>query len=146
MQINEEEKNMAYILTNISNLEAEMEQAYNKLISYLKTATGERKAFSTSTSNFTISEKYGKIDFFEITYPDGSVGTYSPDKTTFRDGEYLFIHKGNGKFQMDINTTRMLMKDGFLRRKLINKAESLYLFQKECLEGFEEGIAEVLAS
>lgn len=46
---------MAYILTNISNLEAEMEKAYNELISYLKTATGERKAFSTSTSeNFKI--------------------------------------------------------------------------------------------
>lgn len=137
---------MAYILTNISNLEAEMERTYNKLISCLRTAKGERKAFFSSTSGFTISEKYGKIDFFEITYPDGSVGTYSPDKTTFRDGEYLFIHKGNGKFKMDINTARMLMKDGFLKRKLINKAESLYLFQKECMEGFEEGIAEAIAS
>lgn len=129
---------MGFILSNISNLEADMEKAFNELISYLKTATGDRKAFSTSTSNFTISEQYGKIELFEITYPDGSVGTYSPDKTTFRDGEYLFIHKGNGKFQMDINTARMLMKDGFLRKKLINKAESLYLFQKDCMEGFIE--------
>lgn len=64
---------MAYILTNIGNLEADMERAYNELTSYLKKATGERKAFSTSTSNFTISEKYGEIDLFEITYPDGSV-------------------------------------------------------------------------
>lgn len=136
---------MAYILTNIGNLEADMERAYNELTSYLKKATGERKAFSTSTSNFTISEKYGEIDLFEITYPDGSVWTYTPYKTTFRDGEYLFIHKGNGKFQMDINTARVLMKDGFLRRKLINKAESLYLFQKDCMDGFEEGIAKAIA-
>ena len=136
---------MAYILTNIGNLEADMERAYNELTSYLKKATGERKAFSTSTSNFTISEKYGEIDLFEITYPDGSVGTYTPYKTTFRDGEYLFIHKGNGKFQMDINTARVLMKDGFLRRKLINKAESLYLFQKDCMDGVEEGIAKAIA-
>ena len=137
---------MGYILTNISNLEAEMERAYNELISCLKRAKDERKAFYTSSSSFTISEKYGKIDFFEITYPDGSVGTYTPDKTTFRDGEYLFIHKRDGKFKMDINTNCMLMKDGFLRRKLINKAESLYLFQKDCMEGFEGGIAEALAS
>lgn len=46
---------------------------------------------------------------------------------------------------MDINTARVLMKDGFLRRKLINKAESLYLFQKDCMDGFEEGIAKAIA-
>ena len=144
---------MAYILTNMGNIEAEMERTYNELISYLKNAKGERKAFSSSSQNFAISEKNGRIDFFEITYPDRSVGTYSvkgegkfaTTKTTFRDGEYLFILKENGKFQMDINTVRVLIKDGILRRKLLNKAQSLYLFQKDCMDMFEGGIADALS-